>query len=185
MQMSHQDLVFSIKELLDAIGEDPEREGLQGTPERVIRSWGELYGGYEQSPADLFTTFESDHDEMVLLRDIEFFSMCEHHMLPFFGKAHIAYLPDQRVIGISKLARLLEVYSRRLQIQERIGQQVADDLMTYLKPKGCAVVLEAKHLCMVARGVNKQNSLMTTSVMRGAFRTSPSLKDEFLSMCRG
>jgi len=170
---------------LQFIGEDPSREGLLGTPERVIRSWKELYGGYGQKVEDLLTVFEDDStDEMVLLKDIELYSVCEHHMLPFVGKAHIAYIPDGRVIGISKLARILEMYSRRLQIQERLCQQVTDALMTYLRPKGAACIIEAQHLCMKARGVQKQNSIMTTSSLQGVFK-KPEVRAEFLQLIKG
>lgn len=154
------------------LGEDAEREGLLRTPERVIKSWGHLYGGYDQDPAEILsTTFDSGGlDQMVVLRDIEFYSMCEHHMLPFFGRAHVAYIPNGRVVGVSKIARLVDCYARRLQIQERLAQQIATGLMDALHPQGVAVVIKARHLCMVARGVEKQNSEMVTSVMLGLFR---------------
>lgn len=156
--------------ILHLIGEDPDREGLRKTPERVVRSWAEIFGGYKLDPASVFTTFEADgYSELVLLKGIEFYSTCEHHMLSFSGKAHIGYIADQRVIGISKLARLLDIYARRLQIQERIGQQVTSDLMEYLKPKGAACIIEAEHLCMRCRGVEKQNSIMVTSSLTGRF----------------
>ena len=165
------DAASSVVRQIEMIGEDPNREGLLNTPERVVKSWEKLYSGYKQNSEDIFTTFESDgYDQMVLLKDIEFYSTCEHHMLPFFGKAHIAYIPNKRIVGISKLARLLEIYTRRLQVQERIGQQVINDLDEYLKPKGSACILEAKHLCMTCRGIEKQNSVMTTSSLSGLFR---------------
>jgi len=152
------------------IGEDPEREGLKETPNRIVRSWDELFAGYAQSPDKLFTTFNSDGcDQIVLLKNIELFSMCEHHLLPFFGKAHIAYIPSKRVIGISKLARLLEVFARRMQIQERIGEQVTDTLMRYLRPQGAACIIEAVHMCMRMRGIAKQQSTMITSSLKGVF----------------
>jgi len=146
-----------VTRMLELIGEDPNREGLLETPARVVKSWGELYGGYNQKPEAILKTFsEGTCDEMVVLKQIEFYSMCEHHMLPFFGKISVGYIPDKAVVGISKLARLVEVFSRRLQIQERLTGQIADALIEHLKPKGVMVVCEAKHLCMVARGVGKQ-----------------------------
>lgn len=174
-----------IKEMLLNIGEDPQREGLLDTPNRVVRSWQQLYSGYNQDPKELFTVFESDgYDQIVLLKNIEFYSMCEHHILPFFGKAHIAYIPQKRVIGISKLARLLEVFSRRLQIQERIGLQVIAQLDKYLDPLGSACVLEAQHLCMIARGVNKQNSIMVTSALSGVFKEENYARAELMKLIK-
>lgn len=175
----------SVVRQLQFIHEDPEREGLKETPERVIRSWDILYGGYQQSPEDVIKVFEDDNsDEMVLLKDVEFYSTCEHHMLPFFGKAHIAYLPNNRVVGISKLARLLEVYARRLQIQERLGDQVTSALMKHLMPLGAACVLEAQHFCMTARGVQKQNSIMVTSSLKGVFRKDARARSEFMGLIK-
>jgi len=160
----------NIIEILNYIGEDINREGLLETPKRVVNSWKELYSGYEKDPKKLLKTFNSDgYDQIVLLRDIEFYSTCEHHMLPFFGKAHIAYIPNKRVIGISKLARLLDIYARRLQIQERLGQQVIAVLMSELKATGAACIIEATHFCMRSRGIQKQNSIMTTSSLAGVF----------------
>jgi len=168
---------------LQFIGEDVEREGLLETPARVVKSWNELFVGYKQDPRDLVKTFsEGACDEMVALTDIEFYSTCEHHMIPFYGKAHIAYLPNKKVIGVSKLARVLDVFARRLQIQERIGQQVTDFLMDELDALGAACVIEAKHLCMCARGVAKQNSIMKTSSVRGVFRENPEVRREFFSL---
>jgi len=176
----------NIRRLLQYIGEDPEREGLKETPVRVIRSYDTLFGGYKQKPEDVIKMFEDGAcDEMVLLRNCEFTSCCEHHMLPFIGKAHIAYIPNKRVIGVSKLARLLDIYTRRLQIQERIGQQVTECLMTYLKPKGAACVLEAQHSCISCRGVQKQNAVMVTSSLTGAFRDDPRTRAEFFAMVKG
>lgn len=178
----------NIRRILQHIGDDPEREGLRETPLRVMKSHQHLFSGYGKDPADVMKVFEDggeDYDQMVLLKDIEFFSTCEHHMQPFFGRAHIAYIPDKKVLGISKLARLLEVFSRRLQIQERLTTQVADALMEHLEPKGAAVIIEAKHFCMVARGVEKQNSVMTTSALRGAFMTDATARSEFMSMVKG
>ena len=176
--------VENIRRLLEYIGEDPEREGLKETPQRVIKSYEKLFGGYKQKPSDVIKTFENSCDEMVLLRGIEFYSFCEHHMLPFYGKAHIAYIPDGKVIGVSKLVRVLEIYSRRLQIQERLCQQVTEALDELLKPLGVACVLEACHLCMTCRGVEKQNSIMVTSSLTGVFKTKPEARAEFMSMIR-
>ncbi len=171
---------------LQYIGEDPEREGLKETPNRIVRSWSELYKGYNQNPADIMTTFAADtYDQIVLLKDIELYSMCEHHMLPFFGKAHVAYIPKKRVVGISKLARLVDIYARRLQIQERIGEQVTSALMNYLKPQGAACVIEAVHMCMRMRGVSKQKSIMGTSSLKGAFFTSTGARIELMGLIKG
>lgn len=172
----------NVLRLLQFIGEDPERDGLRDTPKRIIRSYSELYSGYKKDPKDVITVFKDSSDEMVVLRDIEFYSMCEHHMLPFFGKAHIAYIPNGRVIGISKLARILEIYTRRLQIQERIGTQVTTTIDRFLAPHGAACVLEAQHLCMTSRGVGKQNSVMVTSSLTGAFLDDEKARSEFMSM---
>lgn len=178
-------LIGSIRNILRFIGEDPEREGLIDTPTRVADSYSQLFGGYGQDPSAVVKAFEDGAcDEMVVLRDIEFYSMCEHHMLPFFGRAHIGYLPDKRVIGVSKLARLLEIYSRRLQIQERIGQQVTTALMEHLKPRGAGCILTAQHLCMTCRGVGKQNSVMVTSSLKGVFLQEAKVRDEFFRMIR-
>ena len=176
----------NVRRLIEFIGDDPNREGLKETPARVIRSYEELLGGYKQDPRDVVKVFEDDTcDEMVIVRDIEFVSMCEHHMLPFMGKAHIAYIPDGKVIGVSKLVRVLEVFSRRLQIQERLCEQVTKALDDILKPKGSACVLEAKHLCMTARGVRKQGSVMVTSSLTGVFREQGNLaRQELLGMIR-
>lgn len=172
----------AIKSILTYIGEDATREGLKETPERVMRSYATIYGGYRIDVAKLLKTFDDGAcDEMVLLSNIEFYSTCEHHMQPFFGQAHIAYLPNKRVVGVSKLARLLEAFSRRLQIQERLTTQITDALMEHLNPLGAACVLQAKHFCMVCRGVQKQNSIMTTSSLRGEF-TQPEVKSEFLTL---
>lgn len=171
--------------MLEYIGEDPKREGLLGTPKRVVKSWKEIYGGYDVDIGSLLTTFEDGAcDEMVILKDIEFYTNCEHHMQPFFGKAHIAYLPDKRVIGVSKLARILDVFSRRLQIQERLGQQITEALMTHLRPKGAACVIEAKHFCMVCRGVKKQNSKMITSSLKGAFKDDATTRAELMNLIK-
>lgn len=160
----------NVTRILQFIGEDPTREGLLKTPERVVRSWGEIFGGYKIDPASVFTTFEADgYNELVLLKNIEFYSTCEHHMLSFSGRAHVGYIAHGRIVGISKLARLLDIYARRLQVQERIGQQVTQAIMRHLKPAGAACIIEAEHLCMRCRGVEKQNSVMVTSSLTGRF----------------
>lgn len=165
----------NVVRILQYIGEDPNREGLLETPARVVRSWKELFAGYQMNPEDVFKTFDVKYDELVIMQDVEMYSFCEHHILPFFGRAHVAYIAAGKVIGASKLARLVEVFARRLQVQEQIGTQVVEALMTYLQPKGAACIIEAKHLCMSARGVGKQHSIMKTSAMRGIFlEDSPS-----------
>jgi GTP cyclohydrolase IA len=175
-----------IEKLLFYIGEDPMREGLLETPARILKSYDTLFSGYKKSESDVFKIFEAPngYDEIVLLKNIEMYSMCEHHFLPFFGKAHIAYIPNERVIGISKLARLLEIYSRRLQIQERICQQITNSLMDNLNAKAAACIIEAKHFCMMARGVEKQNSIMVTSSLKGVFITKPEARIELLNLIR-
>jgi len=177
------DINDCIVRVLEYIGEDASREGLLDTPKRVVKSWKELFSGYGKDPKDILTTFaDGACDEMVILKDQEFYSTCEHHMIPFFGKIHIGYIPDGKVLGISKLARLTEIYARRLQIQEKLVTQIADDLMKYLDPKGCMVVAEAQHMCMTARGVQKQDSIMITSAVRGVFKDNIQTKQEFLSL---
>uniref|UniRef100_A0A6M3ILW0 GTP cyclohydrolase I n=1 Tax=viral metagenome TaxID=1070528 RepID=A0A6M3ILW0_9ZZZZ len=166
------DNIMLIKNILSLIGENPGRPGLLDTPKRTLESWKFLFSGYAKDPKEIFTTFDSEgYDEIICLKNCEFFSMCEHHLLPFFGKAHIAYIPKKggSIIGISKLARLMEIYSRRLQIQERLGNQIVQDLMKYLQCKGAACIIEASHLCMRMRGVEKQNSIMVTSSLKGVF----------------
>lgn len=177
----------NITRLLQFIGEDPEREGLKETPNRIARAWqNELFVGYSQNPKDILITFEGEgYDQIILSKNIEIFSMCEHHMLPFFGVAHVAYIPNGRVVGISKLARLVDIYARRLQIQERIGKQVTDALMEYLQPKGAACIIEASHMCMRMRGVSKQQSSMVTSSIKGAFFDDPRARKELLGLIRG
>lgn len=173
---------MAVRHILQYIGEEPTREGLEETPDRVVKSFAEIYSGYNVNIGKLLKTFKDGAcDEMVLLRDIEFYSVCEHHMQPFHGRAHIAYLPDGKVVGISKLARLLEAFSRRLQIQERLTSQITSALMEHLQPKGAACVLTAQHFCMVCRGVNKQNSSMVTSSLKGEFE-KPEVRAEFLSL---
>lgn len=178
----------AVRELLKFIGEDPDREGLLETPHRVVKSYADLFSGYQYDTDDkiaaVLKVFEDGAcDEMVLLKDIEFVSFCEHHLLPFIGKAHIAYLPNGKVVGISKLARILDVYARRLQIQERLTQQVTSALDKYLNPLGSACVVEAHHQCMSCRGVMKQNSVMVTSSLTGQFR-EPEVRSEFFHLIR-
>lgn len=174
----------SVLRILQAIGEDPHREGLQDTPKRVIKSWHDIYKGYTMDPAKILATrFDAEgYDQMVVLKDIELFSMCEHHMLPFFGKAHVAYIPGKKVVGLSKLARLVECFSRRLQIQERLTQQIAEAIEHHLQPKGVGVMVESRHFCMVMRGVQKQNSIMKTSCLRGLIKDSIDAREEFLKL---
>ncbi len=178
------DPLKSVAEVIKLIGENPEREGLLDTPKRVVKSWKEIYGGYHMDPKQILsTTFEGEgYDEIVLLDNIELYSTCEHHMLPFFGKAHVAYIPGKRVVGLSKLARLVECFSRRLQIQERLTTQIAEALQENLQPKAVAVVVQAKHFCMVARGVGKQNSTMTTSCVKGLFKDDEKARMELLKL---
>jgi GTP cyclohydrolase I len=171
---------------LEYIGENPNREGLKDTPKRVIKSWEELYAGYNQKSKDIIKVFKDGVcDQLVLLKDIEFYSTCEHHLLPFFGKIHVGYIPDGKVIGVSKLARLVEIYSRRLQIQERLVQQIADDLEKFLNPLGVMIVCEAQHFCMTSRGVEKQHSKMITSDIKGVFKNKIEARQEFLNLIKG
>lgn len=171
-----------ILELLQAVGEDPTREGLKNTPDRVARMYAELLCGYTADPQRIVNgaLFEVKYDEMVIVRDIEFYSLCEHHMLPFIGRAHVAYIPDGRVLGLSKIPRIVDMYARRLQVQERMTRQIADFLRDLLKPQGVAVVVEAMHLCSMMRGVKKHDARMTTSAMHGAFRANLATRQEFL-----
>jgi GTP cyclohydrolase IA len=177
------DIHSGLLRMLEFIGEDPNREGLRDTPLRIMKSWKEIYSGYGKDPQDLLTTFTetNGYSQLVLLKDIEIYSTCEHHMLPFFGKAHVAYIPDGRVIGISKLARLVDIYAKRLQIQERIGEQVTNALMEFLKPKGAACIIEASHMCMKMRGCSKQNSTMCTSSLKGVFLSDIATRQELMS----
>ena len=173
-----------IKELLIQIGEDPNREGIAKTPERVAKAWKFLSKGYDQDLESIINNaiFTEDYDEMVTIKDIDFFSLCEHHLLPFFGKAHVAYIPDGKIVGLSKIPRIVEMFSRRLQVQERMTQQIAETLNKVLHPKGVAVVLEGAHMCMQMRGVEKQNSYATTSSMMGLFRKDSRTREEFLNI---
>jgi GTP cyclohydrolase I len=174
------------QEAAAAAGEDPDREGLLDTPDRVVRSWGEIFAGYDHSPEEILSTTFGDvngYSEMILLRDINFFSTCEHHMLPFMGVAHVAYLPAERVVGLSKLARLVDCFAKRLQIQERMTRDIAKAIMLHLKPQGCGVVIEATHGCMVCRGVKKEGATMVTSSLEGDFH-HPATRAEFMALIR-
>ena len=175
-----------IRHILKALGEDPDREGLLKTPSRVTQALTFLTQGYRQDPAKVINDalFTEDYEEMIVQRDIDFFSLCEHHLLPFFGKAHVAYIPHHKIVGISKLARLVDVYARRLQVQERLTNQIANIIMEKLDPLGVAVVIEAEHLCMRMRGVEKQNSMIITSTLLGAFRTRQETRQEFMTLIR-
>jgi len=176
----------AMREVIEAVGEDPEREGLRDTPERVARMYTELFEGLRIDPKELLSVgFEVGHDEMVILKDIPFYSVCEHHFMPFHGVAAIGYIPDGRIVGLSKLARLVDAYAHRPQVQEQLTGQIADTLMDALRPDGVAVVIEAEHLCMTARGVKKPGSRMVTSATRGTFRKSEVTRAEFLLLVRG
>lgn len=178
----------SVRQILRALGEDPDREGLRRTPYRVARAYEFLTRGYHQDPKQVINGalfVEEDYQEMILVKDIDFFSICEHHLLPFFGKAHVAYIPKNRLVGISKIVRLAEVYSRRLQVQERLTTQIANTMMEELDPYGVGVVLKAEHLCMRMRGVEKQNSVVVTSAMLGVFRSKQETREEFMTLING
>jgi GTP cyclohydrolase I len=185
---SREEAEAAVRTLIRWAGDDPDREGLVGTPDRVVRSYEEFFAGYDEDPVGMLErTFEETdgYDEMVVLRDIRLESHCEHHMVPIIGKAHVAYLPGKRVVGISKLARVIEVYAKRLQIQEKLTAQVANTLQTVLQPRGVAVVIEAAHQCMTTRGIRKPGVTMVTSRMLGAFRDDPRTRAEFLAMIGG
>ncbi len=181
-----EEMAENVRQILKGLGENPEREGLQRTPERVEKALKFLTGGYTENIAKIVNgaLFAVDYDEMVIVKDIEFFSLCEHHMLPFHGKAHVAYIPNGKVIGLSKIPRIVDVFARRLQVQERMTQEIAETLMDILKPKGVAVTCEASHFCMMMRGVEKQHSSTVTSAMLGEFRDRKETRDEFLSLIR-
>ncbi len=175
-----------VAQLLKELGEDPSREGLQRTPRRVAKAYEFLTSGYTKDIAQVMNgaIFAERYSEMVIVKDIDFFSMCEHHLLPFFGRAHVAYIPNGKIMGLSKVPRIVEVFARRLQVQERMTQQIADTLFEYLQPDGVGVVIEARHMCMMMRGVEKQNSLATTSAMLGVFRDDARTRQEFLSLIK-
>lgn len=180
----NEDLAEKVTDILRIIGEDPEREGLRRTPERVAQMYEELTEGYHVNPELLINDaiFDVNYDEMVVVRDIDYASLCEHHMLPFLGRAHVAYIPRGKVIGLSKIPRIVEMYARRLQVQERMTSQIADLLMEQLQPRGVGVVVEGQHLCSMIRGVRKPNSTMVTSAMRGIFKSDPRTRSEFMAL---
>lgn len=183
--MDHKKIKRLTAELISAIGEDPEREGLIDTPRRVSKSYDTLFGGYEKNPKDVVTVFDGeDYDEMIICKEIDFYSTCEHHMLPFFGKAYVGYLPDKKIIGISKIPRIIEIYARRMQNQERLTMQIAKAINDLLKPRGVGVVIKAQHLCMLARGVERQNAVITTSSFTDLFRSNPETRSEFLGLIK-
>jgi len=175
-----------IREVLKEIGENPDREGLERTPERVAKAYRYLTSGYRQDASDVLNgaLFTEEYDEMVVVKDIDFYSVCEHHVLPFFGKCHVAYMPSKKIVGLSKIARLVEMYSRRLQVQERLTTQIAQTINEVLQPRGVAVVMEALHMCMLMRGVEKQNSKAVTSAMLGAFRENAETRAEFMELIK-
>lgn len=181
-----EELAKHYKAILSELGEDPEREGLLDTPARASKAMSFLTKGYKENLDDLVNgaIFESDNDQMVLVKDIELYSLCEHHLLPFIGKCHIAYIPSGKVLGLSKFARIVDMFARRLQIQENLTKQIADAVLSVTKARGVAVVIESKHMCMMMRGVEKQNSSMHSSVMLGAFRESQATRNEFLSLIK-
>ncbi len=184
--VDHDRIRRAVREILLAVGEDPDREGLLETPDRVARMYAEIFAGLHLNPAiHLRKTFTQKYDEMVLVTDIEFASMCEHHLLPFTGKAHVGYLPDGKIVGLSKLARVVEVVARRPQVQERMTEEVAELIMTELHPRGVGVIVEATHSCMTVRGVRKPGTVMRTSALRGIFKTNPATRAEFMALLRG
>ena len=181
--IDHEKIEQAVRLMLEGIGEDVNREGLKDTPARIARMYEELYCGMEEDAGEhLSRTFTADSSEMVIEKDITFYSMCEHHILPFYGKAHIAYIPDGKVVGLSKLARTVEVYARRLQIQEQLTGQIADALMEHMQPKGALVMIEAEHMCMTMRGIKKPGSRTVTLAKRGVFQTDPALEERFFRM---
>lgn len=184
--MSSDSIEDYVRHVIRELGEDPDRDGLQRTPARVAKSMRFLTSGYDQDPVAILNNalFEVSYDEMVLVKDIGFYSLCEHHMLPFFGRAHVAYIPNGKVVGLSKIPRLVEMFSRRLQVQERLTMQVAETLETVLQPRGVGVVVESIHLCMMMRGVEQQNAFAVTSSMRGAFQEDPKTRAEFMELIR-
>jgi GTP cyclohydrolase I len=186
VEMPNESIADLVRKMIVLLGEDPNREGLRKTPERFEKALKYLTSGYHQNMDSLLNgaTFSVHYDEMVVVKDIEFFSLCEHHLLPFFGKAHVAYLPNKRVLGLSKIARLVNMYGRRLQIQERMTSQIAEAIQEKISPEGVGVIIEARHLCMQMRGVEKQHGQAVTSAMLGSFRHNKQTRDEFLSLVR-
>lgn len=184
--VDHERIRRAVREILAAVGEDPDREGLLETPDRVARMYAEIFSGLHTDPAiHLQKTFTQKHDEMVLVKDIEFSSCCEHHLLPFTGRAHVGYLPDGKVVGLSKLARVVEALARRPQVQERMTEDLADLIMRELNPRGVGVIVEAEHSCMTIRGVRKPGSVTVTSALRGLFKTNPTTRGELMALVRG
>jgi GTP cyclohydrolase I len=181
-KVNAEEIQKAVSSILQAVGENPEREGLKRTPERVARMYAELLSGYKADPIAVVNDaiFDVKYDEMVIVRDVEFYSLCEHHILPFMGRVHVAYIPDGKVIGVSKIPRIVEIFARRLQVQERMTREIADLIRDLLHPQGVGVVVEALHLCMMMRGVQKHNARMTTSAMHGAFRSNLATRQEFL-----
>ena len=186
MNDEHDPLAGHIEAILKELGEDPGRDGLLKTPARVASAWRFFVQGYEQDPSEILSgaLFDVEYNEMVLVRDIDFYSLCEHHMVPFFGRVHVAYTPDKQVLGLSKIARLVEVFSRRLQVQERLTMEIARTLEEVLAPRGVGVVVEAKHLCMMMRGIEKQNTFAITSSLLGEFERDPKTRAEFMQLIR-
>lgn len=182
--MNKDEVAKNVLNILTEIGEDPDRQGLKRTPERVAKAYEFLTQGYKQDVEEILNKaiFEEKYDEMVIVKDIDFYSMCEHHLLPFFGKVHIAYIPNKKIVGLSKIPRIVEVFSRRLQVQERMTQEICDTIEKYLSPRGVAVVCEGYHMCMMMRGVQKQNSITTTSAMHGIFKEDSRTRTEFLNL---
>jgi len=182
--LKHDLIETQVKHLLEEIGEDPNREGLLKTPHRVAKAYEFLTKGYKQDVKSIINgaIFEEKYDEMVIVKDIDFFSMCEHHILPFYGKVHVAYIPNGKIVGLSKIPRIVDIFARRLQVQERMTQEIADTLDQYLQPKGVGVVSEARHMCMMMRGVEKQNSIATASAMHGIFKEDARTRGEFLNL---
>ena len=184
--VDHETIKAATASILEAVGEDPDRDGLKRTPERVARAYEELLSGYRTDPAKLINDaiFDVEYDDMVIVRDIEYYSLCEHHMLPFIGKAHVAYIPQGRVIGLSKIARIVDMFARRLQIQENMTKQIAEAVMQVTQAAGVGVVIEAQHMCMMMRGIEKQNASMKTSMMLGSFRDNLATRNEFMALIR-
>ncbi|OYZ66678.1 MAG: GTP cyclohydrolase I FolE [Sulfuricurvum sp. 24-42-5] len=182
--MENEDFINAVKTMIGHVGEDPQREGLLKTPERVLKAYKFMFGGYQEDPQAILNSamFTTSNDEMVLIKDIEFYSTCEHHLLPIIGRAHIAYIPDGKVVGLSKIPRVVDVFARRMQIQEQLTEQIADALMRSINPKGVAVVIQARHMCMEMRGVQKISSTTTSSALRGLFKRDEKTRMEFFSL---